>query len=315
MYTYPTPSVFSGPPLPRQCSCIYPGAGASSPACTGSPQPPCSAPVRGPRVTLPRPDRAPEPRQRRAQVNRAGSRPTGDQGPRRRGARVRRANPARSAFSFVFFRFLSFLSPVTSGQRPNGAPTPPCRRVKHRASGRCPPSRSTSRVPPGPELPLGPTERTGLGSTPRRGGGEPGVRRAAPGEGWPFPRGSALIYVRTAALRGRPRTAGPLAGTGTAAGGRYQRCPAALGSAPPATCRLPARGPRTELRPREAPRRGGTERPRLQRPALGGTRCPWHTRLGVALARSLPGQRMALFQRDAFPAVTLPLLFRMKCIL
>lgn len=138
---------------------------------------------------------------------------------------------------------------------------------------------------------------------------------AAPGEGWPFPRGSALIYVRTAALRGRPRTAGPLAGTGTAAGGRYQRCPAALGSAPPATCRLPARGPRTEPRPREAPRRGGTERPRLQRSALGGTRCPWHTRLGVALARSLPGQRMALFQRDAFPAVTLPLLFRMKCIL
>ncbi|XP_071604274.1 uncharacterized protein [Heliangelus exortis] len=36
------------------------------------------------------------------------------------------------------------------------------------------------------------------------------ARRAAPGEGWAFPRRSALIYVRTAARRGRPRTAGRL---------------------------------------------------------------------------------------------------------
>ena len=64
---------------------------------------------------------------------------------------------------------------------------------------------------------------------------------AAPGEGWPFPRGSALIYVRTAALRGRPRTAGPLAGPGTAPGGRYRRCPVAPGRAPPG--HLPAARP------------------------------------------------------------------------
>ncbi|XP_065526765.1 uncharacterized protein LOC136010071 [Lathamus discolor] len=43
-------------------------------------------------------------------------------------------------------------------------------------------------------------------------------RAAAPGEGWPFPRGSALIYVRTAARRGRPRTAGTATSHGEAAG-------------------------------------------------------------------------------------------------
>lgn len=41
---------------------------------------------------------------------------------------------------------------------------------------------------------------------------------AAPGEGWPFPRSSVLIYVRTAARRGRPRTAGPATRRGEAAG-------------------------------------------------------------------------------------------------
>ncbi|XP_061315543.1 uncharacterized protein LOC133272397 [Pezoporus flaviventris] len=43
-------------------------------------------------------------------------------------------------------------------------------------------------------------------------------RAAAPGEGWPFPRGSALIYVRTAARRGRPRTAETATSHGEAAG-------------------------------------------------------------------------------------------------
>jgi len=76
---------------------------------------------------------------------------------------------------------------------------------------------------------------------------------AAPGEGWPFPRGSALIYVRTAALRGRPRTAGPLAGPGPAPGGRYRRCPAAPGPAPPG--HLPAARPTSAHR---APAPGGS---------------------------------------------------------
>ncbi|XP_061228368.1 uncharacterized protein LOC133222587 [Neopsephotus bourkii] len=42
--------------------------------------------------------------------------------------------------------------------------------------------------------------------------------RCAPGEGWLFPRGSALIYVRTAASRGRPRTVGTATSHGQAAG-------------------------------------------------------------------------------------------------
>lgn len=97
---------------------------------------------------------------------------------------------------------------------------------------------------------------------------------AAPGEGWPFPSDSALIYVRTAARRGRPRTAGPATRHGEAAGPGGSNSP---------TGRL--MGTR--------PARPSPHRPRTPRTPAGGgpARHPWYipVRHGAALLL-LPGR-------------------------
>ncbi|KAM6092918.1 uncharacterized protein LJ206_005819 [Theristicus caerulescens] len=71
------------------------------------------------------------------------------------------------SFSFFFFRFLSFLPPVTGGEQLHGAIPPPCRRVTHRASL---PSPIGTASPRAAGLRRAPAEHPGAG---RRGGTRP----------------------------------------------------------------------------------------------------------------------------------------------
>lgn len=155
----------------------------------------------------PRPDRAPEPRRHRAPENRAGTRRAGSPAPRRSGAGAGSANPGHSAFPFVFFRFLSFLPPVTGGQRLRGAATPPCRRVTHRASRALPAKPLRTASPPRARScafspPSTPERRGGGCRSPaagprgprqlerhraRRGGGTGHAKCRAGGPGWEIP--------------------------------------------------------------------------------------------------------------------------------
>lgn len=108
------------------------------------------------------------------------------------------------------------------GGRPLGGRHPPARRPAH--PGGPPTGAGGGPAPPGaaPRARLYLHRACPCVNAARRGLSQgPSVSRslsAAPGEGWPFPSGSALIYVRTAGRRGRPRTTGTATSRGEAAG-------------------------------------------------------------------------------------------------